>query len=374
MPDRPAVNDWLPAHQDHLLYTLAHADESIEKACSVIYDYVRADPLRLEGRIREGREQVILSSIAPIPQSVPRDAANAINELRNALEHALSSEVEHLMGRSLELAEAKAIEMPIPKGSAELARWFKDKRRGTLTVLHADGTLGKRIAELQPPFGTDEDAVHPLRVLTEHSNLSKHRKPAEYALRLGRIVPDFDVDGLEAAVYADDTPMRAGDVLASVPRGTNLPMDIWPHVGIRRPHTGKWVVLSRELLMLEAWVRTVALPVLIVGTSDVEPIPPHLDTSRAYGTHLEALSSAQPVPAAERLGLRLAGSVLREQLPYFFKLALPDTPAAEVDQFVANLSDTRALEILQRFTNISQRGRGEKSAIIYLRRLFEAGN
>lgn len=373
MPERPAVNDWLPAHQDHLLYTLAHVDESIDKTCKVICDYVKADPLRLGGRIREGREDVILSSIAPIPQSVPRDAASAINELRNALEHAVSSEVEYLLGRSLDAGEAKAIEMPIPKGQADLAEWFKHKRRRTLTVLHADGTLGKRIAELQPPFGTDQDASHPLRVLAEHSNLSKHRKPAEYALRLGRIVPDFDVDGLEASVYPDDMPMMAGDVLASVPEGTYVPMDIWPYVGIRRPHTGKWVVLSHELRMLEVWVRTVALPTLIAGTSDVEPIPPHLDISTAYETQLDALSSAQSVPAAERLGLRLAGSVLTEQLPYFFKLALPNTPSAEVDHFVANLSDTRALEILHRFTNIS-RGRGDKSAIAYLRRLFQLGN
>lgn len=369
MPDKPAVSDWLPAHQEHLLYTLAHADDVIDRVCKVIFDYVRAEPLGLESRVGDGREDVVLSSVAPVPQSVPRDAAAAINELRNALEHALSAEAAHLLGRPLEAAEAQAIEMPVLKGEAALAGWFNHGRRRSLPVLHADGVLGKRIAELQPPFGSDQDAGHPLRVLAEHSNLSKHRRPAEYGLRLGRISPDFDVDGLEALDYPDDKPMRAGDVLVSVPEGTYVPMDIWPTVGIRRPHTGKWVVLSHELLMLEVWVRTVALPTLIIGNSDVEPIPPHLDISRAYETHMDALSSARAVPAAERLGLRLAGSVLRERLPEFFQLALPDAPHEDVEHFVGNLSDTATLEILHRFTNIS-RGRGDRSAIAYLRRLF----
>lgn len=369
-PDTPAVSDWLPAHQEHLLYTLAHADETIDRVCKVILDYVKAEPLGLENRVREGREEVVLSSLAPVPQSVPRDAANAINELRNAIEHALSAEAAHLMGRPLETAEAQAIEMPVPKSDTALADWFKHGRRRNLPVLHAEGVLGKRIAELQPPFGSDQDAGHPLRVLAEHSNLSKHRRPAEFGLRLGRIIPDFDVDGLEELDYPDDQPMRAGDVLVSVPLGTRVPLDIWPTVGIRRPHSGKWIVLSHELRMLEVWVRTVALPTLIVGTREVEPIPPHLDISRAYETHLDALSSAGSVPAAERLGLRLAGSVLRQDLPETFQIALPDESEEDVQRFVSNLSDTATLEILHRYTNIL-RGRGDRSAFAYLRRLYE---
>jgi hypothetical protein len=37
-----------------------------------------------------------------------------------------------------------------------------------------------------------------------------------------------------------------------------VPLDIWPTVSIRRPHTDTWHVLIQELGGLEEWVRTVA--------------------------------------------------------------------------------------------------------------------
>jgi hypothetical protein len=369
MSGKLALNEWLPAHQQHLLYTLAHADDVIDKVCTIIFDYVKANPLGLESRLNGAREEVVISSLAPIPQSVPRHAADAINQLRSALEHALSAEVEHLMGRTLEPLEAQSIEMPVPKNEAGLATWFSNGRRKTLPVLQADGVLGKRIAELQP-FGSGKDSIHPLRLLAEHSNLAKHRKPAEYALRLGRIVPDFLVPGLNMArKYPDDRPFQAGDVLASVPAGQYVPMDIWPMVGIRRPHTGEWAVLTHELRDLESWVRVTALPKLIAGTTDVEPIPPHLDISKGYEDYPAALANAEPTPAAERLGLRLAGGNLRIELPGIFKQASPDMPLGLVDEFVQSLSDAEAVEVLNRYMRI-RHGRGEPNAVAYLRRIL----
>lgn len=89
MTDRPALNDWLPTHQQHLLHTLAHADAAIESACTIIFNYVKANPLSLDNRVQDNREEVIVASLAPIPQSVPRHAADALlNHLRSALEHA----------------------------------------------------------------------------------------------------------------------------------------------------------------------------------------------------------------------------------------------------------------------------------------------
>lgn len=371
MPDRPTVNDWLPPHQQHLLYTLAHADTLIETVGSILLDYVAASPLGLDNRVRDGREDVLVGSMAPIPQSVPRQAADVINQLRSALEHAISAEVEHLMGRPLEPAEEQAIEMPVPKSHPGLSEWFRHKRRRSLPVLHADGVLGQRIASLQPPFGTEEDQIHPLRVLAEHSNLSKHRKPAEYALRLGKVIPDYIVPGLRiVGEYPADRPLRTEDVLASVPAGTRVPLDIWPTVAIRRPHTREWIVLTHELRALESWVRTVALPTLIAGTSDVEPIPPHLDISKGYADYADALSNAQVMPAAERLGLRLAGTGLRDQLPAIFRQAVPEISHQVVEEYVSKLSDAAAVEVLERYMRV-RHGRGESHAIGYLRRLLQ---
>lgn len=61
------------------------------------------------------------------------------------------------MGGPLEPAEAQAIEMPVPKNEDALSSWFRHGRRRSLPVLHADGVLSKRVAELQPPFGSDKD-------------------------------------------------------------------------------------------------------------------------------------------------------------------------------------------------------------------------
>jgi hypothetical protein len=79
-------------------------------------------------------------------------------------------------------------------------------------------------------------------------------------------------------INEDDTPVSEGDVVASIPAGAHVPMDIWPKIGIRRPHTGAWMMLVQELLELEAWVRTEAIPLIIMGTTEIDHLPPHLDT------------------------------------------------------------------------------------------------
>lgn len=362
------MNDWLPEHQRHLLYSLAHVDSVIDQLGDVLYGFLEAGPLDFENRVTDGREDVLIRAISPIPEAVPRLASDALNQMRSAVEHALFAEVEHLTGRKLEPEEAQAIEMPVTKDPKALTEWFKHKRRRTLPVLQSAGVLGGRIAALQPHEAPDEQS-HLLKVLAEHTNLSKHRMPAVAAVRLGTIVPDHPAPGLViTGEYEDDSPLNVGDVLASVPAGVRVPMNIWPKIGIRRPHTGEWIVLIHELRQLETWVRTEAIPLIIVGSTDVEPIPPHLDITRGYTAYADARAEAKAVAAGERHQLRIAGKGVREDLPGVFKQMLPEIPRETVDAFVAGLSDADAVETISRYMRIRE-NRGDLHAVAYLRRL-----
>lgn len=358
------MSNWLPAHQSHMLYTIAHADGLIERMGDALYDYLQVGPFELESRVRDGREEVVVRSVKPIPEAVSRLAPDALNQLRSAMEHALYAEVEHLMGRSLDASEAQAIEMPVKTTPEALKVWFNHKRLRTLPELQAAGILGKRVEALQP-FNADDDQAHPLKVLAEHTNLSKHRMPAVAAVRLGTIVPEFLSPGL--IISENDMALSEGDILASVPAGEHVPKDIWPKVGIRRPHTGAWMILVQEMLELEAWVRTEALPFIIMGTTEVDPLPPNLDISRGYSDHASAFAAADKMPAAERHSLRILGQAVRHDLPGVFTQKLPEVALEAVNEFVAGLSDAGAVEVIERFMRVREM-RGEKSAVDYLRR------
>jgi hypothetical protein len=365
------VSDWLPEHQKHLLYTLAHVDSVIEQLGNVLYGFLEAGPLDFENRVTDGREDVLIRAISPIPEAVPRLTSDALNQMRSAIEHALFAEVGHLTGRKLEPEESQAIELPVAKDHKALSEWFKHKRRRTLPVLQSSGVLGGRIAALQP-YESDDEQSHPLKVLAEHTNHSKHRMPAVAAVRLGTIVPDHPAPGLLiTGEYEDDSPLNVGDVLASVPAGVRVPMSIWPKIGVRRPHTGAWMVLMRELRELEAWVRTEAIPLIVVGATNVDPIPPRLDISQAYAEYAEARAAAQNMPAAERHQLRIMGKGIREDLPSVFHEKLPEIPREVVDAFVVGLSDADAVETINRYFRVRE-NRGERSAIDYLRRQVSA--
>lgn len=365
------MSDWLPEHQRHLLYTLAHVDSVIEHLAGTLYDYLRAGPLEFENRATAGRDDMLVKAIAPIPEAVPRLASDALNQLRSAMEHALFAEVVQLTGRDLTPEEAQAIEMPVTKDPKALSDWFKHKRRRTLDVLQESGVLNGRIAALQPHEAKDKQS-HPLRVLAEHTNHSKHRTPAVAAVRLGTIIPDYVVPNFViAGEYEDDSPLNVGDVLASGPAGIPVPMSVWPKLGIRRPHTGEWKVLLHELGQLETWVRSEALPLIIVGTTHVDPIPPQLNIDRGYATYAKARAEASAVPAVERHLLRIKGQGLRDDLPGVLKQKLPETPRETAEAFVAGLSDTAALELINRYMRI-RKNRGELNAIAYLRRQVSA--
>lgn len=315
-----ADHSWLADHQLHMVATLAHVDDIIDRALRLAQDYSAQGPLTLDSVVRGQREEVVVKAIAPLPQALPRLVADALTQLRAALEHALYAEVEAQLGRSLTNEEAVRIEMPACPSADAWEKWLKNGKRSQLAPLRAGSTLAERIGRLQPYHRRNVDD-HPLLLLVRHTNTAKHRMPAEIATRIGTVYPDDPSSALETVVPLDLRPrpgsgvcVRVGDVVASAPLGERIVFSVVPTVCLRRPHTGVWTILAHELRLLEEWVRTVAVPVLLTGRHDVPVLPPQVDISAGYDDVRGRLADAGTVPAAERSRARFEAAAARAGL------------------------------------------------------------
>lgn len=316
MSGRGRDYSWLPEHHLHAAATLAHADELIDRAGQVLFGYLRPPgPFRLETVAEEQVAHVVVAGVAPLPAAAARYAADALTQLRAAIEHTVYAEVEHQLGRLLTGQEAKTIEMPASISEENFTAWLKGRRRAELPPLRDGSLLVQRLRDLQPYQRRDHDN-HPLRVLAEHTNLAKHRAPAVAATLLGAVIPDAPHPDVQVAATGPasvkgERPARAGDVLASGPLHVQVPLSIWPKVSIQRPHTGTWHVFMTELGELEDWVRKVAVPKLAIGTHEVDPLPPQLDTTVGHEDMRAALASAGDVPAHARATRRIQAGTVR---------------------------------------------------------------
>ncbi|MFE1198142.1 hypothetical protein ACFW6E_36285 [Streptomyces olivaceoviridis] len=245
-----------------------------------------------------------MTAVAPIPEVLSRLVADALTQLRAALEHTLYAEVEHRLKRPLTDQEARCIEMPACTESARFDAWLAHGRRRQLAPLAADSELVQRIRALQP-FQRRDVEDHPLRLLAEHTNLAKHRAPAVAATRLGAVYPDHQHPDVTVALPLGHNPqpghglpLQPGDILASVPRDTSIALSIIPTVCLQRPHTAVWHIALKELGYLEDWVRTTAIPILITGSRQDAAIPPQLDITIGHPDLRQALQSAGATPGS----------------------------------------------------------------------------
>ena len=139
-------------------------------------------------------------------------------------------------------------------------------------------------------------------------------------------------------------------MLAIAPAKRQVGFSIWPQVSIQRPHTQSWHNLLHELRDLEHWVREVAIPILITGTSDVPALPPHLDITVGYTNIRAALTAADPTPAAARTENDLQAGVARESLLGIIMLH-PEAGqhATAITRWIAELG---ANEVRQKFDSL----------------------
>jgi hypothetical protein len=335
---------WLPEHQFHAAYTLAHADALIARAGEVLHDYYERELFAFEHVIEGDTVQVKVKAVAPLPAAVARYSADAMTQLRAVIEHTIFAEVEYLLGRALTDEEARVIDMPAMVSEEKFVGWLNHGRRRTLLPLHEGEPLVRRLRLLQPYQRADADN-HPMRALAEHTNLAKHRTPAVAAVRLGAFkldTPDPDVTIMHGG------PIQVGDVLATMPFGKKVPATVWPEVSIQRPHTGTWHIVMKELGWLEEWVRTTAVPYLVTGTRDVISLPPGLDTTVGHDDVRSALSSASEQSAFKRSERRIQAATARQSLTEFLALHPAGVDPGVIESWFDGLDDDAVMSAADR--------------------------
>ncbi|WP_063766283.1 hypothetical protein [Streptosporangium amethystogenes] len=340
---------WLPSHQQHAAYSLAHADNLIERAGRIALDHTRRGTVTLNDIVVGDFATMTVTGVVPLPQAMVRLASDALNQLRSTLEHVLYAEIEHRVDAPLTSGQARGVEMPCTSSVDKLQEWATRRPRRDVDVLQPGRDLYRRIADLQPFHRRNSQDAHPLKVLVEHTNHSKHRTPSLAATLIGAVTPDRPSDDIQVTMPSD-RPVQVGDVLARLPVGRVVEVNLWPKVSIQRPHTQTWHILIHELRDLESWVRQTALPTLIAGSTDVSPLPPHLDITVGYADFRTALDAASPAPAADRLEKLVGAEMAREGLPGILLLHPHGVPHGQaLTAWAATLSDD---EVLQRFESL----------------------
>ena len=342
---QPRNVDWLPDHQLHVASTLAHANELAARCWDVLEPYQRDGIITMNDHRDGDRIRSVIAAVAPLPRAVALYVADMLTQLRAALEHTIYAEVKRQLGRDLTESEARAIEMPACVTSTAFEDWLKHRSRRDLKPLQ-EGPLPKRIEDVQPFQRRDVDR-HPLQVLVKHTNTAKHRMPAIAAVHVGRVQPDLDLPDVRT-FDGIGSPARVGDVLIDAPVGTVVPVNIWPSVAIRRPHTGEWKVLLEELRELYWWVRQIAIPTLVVGRTDVPTIPAQFDTCIGHDDERTSLTGAGDVTSFERASTMIMAAIARDGLRDTLALHPSQPDRRTLTQWIESLTDTEAVERVQR--------------------------
>lgn len=336
---------WVPDRHLGVAATLAHVDDLMSAICDLVFRYSEDGAALTLTEVADGPvSRTRVTAVRQVPRALPLYVADALTTLRAAIEHTLFAEVEHATGRELTEREARSVEMPAHTTAETFDRWVRDReKRGAPTALGMRSPLVRRIRELQPYQRRKSADEHPLRLLVAHTNLVKHRMPALAASRVARVVPDVTAPGLVITPPTGE-PVRAGDDLASTPLGMRVPVSIFATIGLRRPHTGTWPVLVNELDYLAAWVRTVAIPVLITGSREVDPFPVNYASSTPHEDERTAILAGTTTTATDRLRRRLDVTILREDLPEILSHHPDKLPDQALRAWVESLDDDEVLE------------------------------
>lgn len=359
--------DWLPDDQLHVVETLAHVDSLIERAGDMHYAYLDANPYDMTEKNDGTTTTVTISSVRPLPAALSRTVADIGNQLRGAMEHALTVEVRRAESRDLTQRELRAIEMPAADKYADLHSWFNESRRRSLDCLRPGRPLARRIESLQP-YHRRVVAAHPLRRLVEYTNAFKHRAPAVAATRMRHVVAEAGDPGMVPGPDAGAArPVRVGDVVATAPAGSVTLLAVWPEISLERPSNGDLVNLMYELRDLEEWVRAAAIPILVAGTADVPTLRTRIDLTVGQEDLRVAMRDAPDETAMSLDARRLRAHVARMNLPDTVLAAEAGTLAQAV-AWTASLTDDDVL----RWTEKLIEGRSDRDQIVKLQNDLQA--
>lgn len=361
---------WLPDDQLHVAETLAYVDALIERAGNIHYAHLDAGALDFEDVVDGDTTTVTIKSVRPIPAALGRVFADILNQLRAAVEHVLLVEVARDMGRELTGAEESAIEMPTSMTSDALLRWAANSRRKTLTTLHVGRPTYRRVEQLMPLQRRVPDD-HPMRVLARHTNSAKHRTPVVAAALVGKVVADFGDPRLTPAPRRT-TPAQVGDVVATAPTGAVVLTSIWPQISVQRPNDHTWRVLMYEIRDLEAWVRRVAIPILVTGDTHVPVIRPRFDVTEPIADLRSAMAAAPAQTAMDSDDRRIRAVSARISLADTIVLSTDIGPPEQVSGWVRLLSDEDVLRYTDRLIEARHSDQMQQLWVAALREAFRA--
>ena len=343
---------WLPDHQLGVAATLAHADELVGQVSDLLFDY-QTQPggiFDLEEKPGFPNTRAVVTHVAPIPRKVPLLVADALVALRAALEHALFAEVEARDG-ALDEKAARLVEIPACDTRAKFDEWVKRRDRNGPASLRAGCDLVERIEGLQP-FSRKDAQDHPLARLTLHTNHAKHRTPAVTAVRIAAIYDETQRPqprSLRDLPARPEEPLRVGEVIAETPVGKQVPISIFPTVGINRPGSDRWPILMTEFDEISHWVRTQAVPRLITGTEPpAAELPTRYDISTGHDDERGAVAAGSSITAVERHQQRLGAAYVRIDLVQTLDQMDGPPGADQISAWLAHLSDEEVLERMSR--------------------------
>ena len=341
---------WLPDHQVGVAATLSHADELVGQVADVLFTY-QTQPdgtFELEEQLDFPNTRTVVTRVAPMPRKVPLLVADALVALRAALEHALFAEVE-LRDGTLDDKAARGVEVPACRKAEDFESWAKGRVKNGPASLRPGSDLLKRIEGLQP-FNRKDAENHPLARLVLHTNHAKHRTPAVTAVRIAAMYQeDQRPRSVRSLPPRPEVPLRVGDVIAETPFGTQVPVTLFPTVGINRPGTERWPVLMQELEEISRWVRTQAVPRLVTGLEPTgSELPTRYDIAVGHLDERSAISAGSTISAAERHKQRL-GAVSARMDMVDTLVQIDDSPSAEqIAAWLDNLTDEEVLERMSR--------------------------
>lgn len=345
-----SAHHWLPDHQLGVAATLSHVDELIGQVADALFIHQTrpSGTFELEEKFAFPNTRTVVTHVAPMPRKVPLLVADALVALRAALEHVLFAEVQFRQGRLDEKA-ARAVEMPAARSPEEFASWAKGRAKNGPVSLHPGSDLVKRIEALQP-FRRKDAENHPLALLVLHTNHAKHRTPAVMAVRIAAMYTEDEMPRSGRGLPPrPEVPLRVGDVIAETPYGKQVPVTLFPTIGINRPGTDRWPVLMQELEEISHWVRTQAVPRLITGTEPPTPeLPPRYDITSGHVDERRAIARGSSMSAADLYKQRLTAASAR--LDMVDVLAQVDgSPGVErITAWLHHLTDEKMLEWMSR--------------------------
>ncbi|MFC9979968.1 hypothetical protein [Gordonia sp. NPDC127522] len=285
---------------------------------------------------------------------MPLLVADVLVALRNAIEHTLFAEVEFRDGR-LSDDLAKKVEIPATKSDEDFLKWVGARDKKGPASLKSGSDLVARIERLQPYHLGDDHRLHPLARLALHTNHAKHREPAVTAVRIAAMYDDHNrPQTLDEVATGAVVPLNVGEVIGEVPLGVQVPMTMFPNLGINRPLTDEWPQLLGELKEIFDWVREEALPCLMVGAAPDPPLPCRYEISVGHDDVRGALVEGSDVSAVTRHAQRLVAAAARIDLAEHIAEIDTKTPPELVTRWFDHLSDDEVIDWADRLAGRPQ--------------------